>query len=543
MKKKVVSILCLTTMLMTVFAGCGADQGEETKKTDEVKETKQTDDGVRAYVGGTIFESSLDPIKGAMSYGYPFINEALLEVNPDSEYVGDLATDWKVSDDALTYTFNLKENVKFSDGSDFDAEDVVFTYKTVKENQANNENVDLTRLDKVTALDNHTVEFKLSEAYSPFLDTTAMLQIVPSDAYDSELFDTQPIGTGAYKVSQYDANQQIILEANDQYYGDVPEIKKVTLVAMEQEAAFSAAKSGELDIVMVGANYSKEKVDGMTATNFETMDVRNISLPVNPTMTAKDSEGNEVVVGNDVTSDKAVREALSIGINRQEIIDNAFNGVGKPAVNFTDNLVWASTETYEDGRVDEAIKLLEDAGWEDSDNDGIREKGDLKCTFDVYSPGGDQDRYNLAVALAENAKNLGIDIQVKTATWDEVTTLQNTAGIVWGWGQYSPTVLYSLFKSDLFLTGGYDNVVGYKNDVVDQKIDEALAANNQEDAIAAWKEVQKIADADYPELYLVNIEHCFFINDNLDISMDTQIPHPHGHGSPIVCNMKDWKYK
>lgn len=543
MKKKVVSILCLTTMLMTVFTGCGADPGEETKQTDEVKETKQTDDGVRAYVGGTIFESSLDPIKGAMSYGYPFINEALLEVNPDSEYVGDLATDWKVSDDALTYTFNLKENVKFSDGSDFDAEDVVFTYNTVKENQANNENVDLTRLDKVTALDDHTVEFKLSEAYSPFLDTTAMLQIVPSDAYDSELFDTQPIGTGAYKVVQYDTNQQIILEANDQYYGDVPEIKKVTLVAMEQEAAFSAAKSGELDIVMVGSNYSKEKVDGMTATNFETMDVRNISLPVNPTMTAKDSEGNEVVVGNDVTSDKAVREALSIGINRQEIIDNAFNGVGKPAVNFTDNLVWASTETYEDGRVDEAIKLLEDAGWEDSDNDGIREKGDLKCTFDVYSPGGDQDRYNLAVALAENAKNLGIDIQVKTSTWDEVTTLQNTAGIVWGWGQYSPTVLYSLFKSDLFLTGGYDNVVGYKNDVVDQKIDEALAANNQEDAIAAWKEVQKIADADYPELYLVNIEHCFFINDNLDISMDTQIPHPHGHGSPIICNMKDWKYK
>ena len=53
----------------------------------------------------------------------------------------------------------------------------------------------------------------------------------------------------------------------------------------------------------------------------------------------------------------------------------------------------------------------------------------------------------------------------------------------------------------------------------------------------------EIADADYPELYLVNIEHCFFINDNLDISMDTQIPHPHGHGSPIICNMKDWKYK
>ena len=339
-------------------------------------------------------------------------------MNKNSEYVGDLATDWTVSEDALTYTFQLKKDVKFSDGSDFTAEDVVFTYETVKDNQANNENVDLTRLDKVTAVDEYTVEFQLKEAYSPFLDTTAMLQIVPSDAYDSKLFDTQPIGTGAYKVAQYDANQQIILEVNDQYYGDAPQVKKVTLVSMEPEAAFSAAKSGDLDIVMVGSNYSKEQVDGMTATNFETMDVRNISLPVNPESTAKDSEGNEVTVGNNVTSDKAVREALSIGINRQEIIDNAFNGVGKPAVNFTDNLVWASTEDYEDGRVDKAIRLLEDAGWKDTDEYGIREKGSQKCTFDVYAPGGDEDRYNLAVALAENAKDLGIDIQVKTATWD-----------------------------------------------------------------------------------------------------------------------------
>ena len=86
-------------------------------------------------------------------------------------------------------------------------------------------------------------------------------------------------------------------------------------------------------------------------------------------------------------------------------------------------------------------------------------------------------------------------------------------------------------------------MVGYKNDTVDQKIDEALAANNQEDALAAWKEVQKIADADYPELYLVNIEHFYFISDMLDVSVETQIQHPHGHGSPIVCNMKDWKYK
>lgn len=535
MKKRLLSILCTTTMLAAVLSGCGNGQTK--------KEKSNTDTGIKAYVGTTIFDNSLNPVKGAMAYGYPFTNNALLKVNNKSEYVSDLAENWEISEDALTYTFQLKKGIKFSDKSDFTAEDVVFTYETVRENQADNENVDLTRLESVKALDENTVEFKLKEAYSPFLDTTAMLQIVPSDAYDSEEFDTKPIGTGAYKVVQYDANQQIILEANEEYFGKKPEIKRVTIVNMDADAAFAAAKSGELDIVMVGTNYANEKVEGMSLKKFETMDVRNVSLPVRKTSEATDASGKKVTVGNDVTSDIAVREALSIGIDRRKIIDNVFNGIGIPAVNFTDNLIWASTEIYEDNRVEYAQKLLDEAGWKVSDKDGIREKDGQRCTFDLYTSAGDTDRYNLANGLAENAKNLGIEIKVKTATWDEIVTLQNTAAVMWGWGQYSPTVLLSMFESDRFLSGGYDNVVGYDNKEVDSKIAEALSANNQSDAVSAWKEVQEIADADYPNLFLVNIQHCYFINDNLDVSVETQVPHPHGHGSPIICNMEDWKLR
>lgn len=552
MKKRLFATL-LVTLLTVGTIGCSSNESSDTStestvntKTISSEETSIASDSsneITAFVGNNIFDSSMDPIKGAMSYGYPFICNALLKVNSNSEYIGDLAENWTISEDALTYTFNLKHDIKFSDNSDFTADDVVFSYETVKENQANNENVDLTRLESVTALDDYTVEFKLTECYSPFFDTVAMLQIVPSDSYDSELFDTAPIGTGAWKVTQYDTNQQIILEANENSFSGIPDIKKVTLVYMDNDAAFAAAQSGQLDIVMVGTSYANEQINGMTLEKFETMDVRNISLPVLKEQTMIDKDGNEITVGNNVTADKAVREALSIGINRQSIINNAFNGIGVPAVNFTDNLTWASTENYKDGRQDEAMTLLDEAGWKDEDGDGIREKGEQKCTFDIYAPGGDQDRYQLAVALAEDAAQLGIQIIVKTATWDEVTSLQNTAGIVWGWGQYSPTVLYSLFESNLFLTGGYDNVVGYNNPTVDEKINEALSANNQTDAIAAWKEVQSIADADYPYLYLVNIEHCYFINDKLDLSLDTQIPHPHGHGSPIICNMLDWTWK
>ena len=122
----------------------------------------------------------MDPVKGAMPDGYSFTNNALITVDPDSRYTGDLATDWTVSEDALTYTFRLREGVTFHDGSEFTAEDVVFTYNTVKENQGVNENVDLTRMKSVEADGDYSVVFTLDEPYSSFLDQTASLGIVPA---------------------------------------------------------------------------------------------------------------------------------------------------------------------------------------------------------------------------------------------------------------------------------------------------------------------------------------------------------------------------
>lgn len=553
MKKKTI-VLLLSAVLAVSAIGCGKtqetannDNKEETQdaSSNEVAEADTQDDNesINIYVGGSIFDSSMDPVKGFMSYGYPFVNEALIQANPDSEYVADLATDWEVSEDALTYTFTLREGVTFSDGSPFTAEDVVFTYEEVKNNQANNENVDLTKLKSVEADGDYKVVFTLSECYSPFLDTVACLQIVPSDAYDSETFDTQPIGTGAYKVAQYDTNQQIILQVNENYWDNstkTPDIEQVNIISMDQDTAFSNAVSGQLDVVMVSSTYINETIDNMTLHKLETMDVRNVSLPTLPEQVMSDSQGNEYNVGNNVTCDIAVRKALSIGIDRQQIIDNAFNGEGRPSVNFTDNLPWASTETYEDNQVEEAKAILEEAGWVDSDNDGIREKDGLKCSFDLIAPGNDEDRYKLATALSENAKSLGIEINVRNESWDVAVEEENATPIVWGWGQFSPTVIYSTYDSEMFLEAQYANVTGFTNAECDAAIERAFSASNQADANAAWKEAQSIGDKEYPYLYLVNIEHSYFINNNLDISEATQIPHPHGHGSPIICNLKDW---
>jgi peptide/nickel transport system substrate-binding protein len=536
--KRLIAIAFVFFFALSTLAGCTGGGGGDAGSSGEADAEASADaaeNAVVAYVGTTIFDGSLDPVKGAMSYGYPFTNAALLKVNPASEYAPDMAAGWSVSEDALVYTFDLREGVKFSDGSDMTAEDVVFTYETVKARQAENENVDLTRLASVEALGDYAVVFTLSEPFSPFLDTTALLGIVPSDGYDSEAFDRYPIGTGPWKVVQYDANQQIIAEPNAYYYEGAPSIDRVTLVYMDNDAALAAARSGRLDVVMVSPNYASETVEGMTMLPLETMDVRLISLPVLP---AQEHEG--VLVGNDVTSDISVREALAIGIDRETIIQNAFNGIGKPAVGFTSNLIWASGAAYADNRKDEARALLESAGWIDEDGDGFREKGDLACAFDVLAA---EDRYVLAAALAEDAAALGIKINAHSSSWDEISAQMNTEGVVWGWGQYSPTVVRSLFYSAGAFSGGFDNVGAYSNPEVDALIDKALTDARQEDAIADWKQAQLLADADFPYLYIVNIEHCYFVADRLDISAATQIPHPHGHGSPIICNMKDWTLK
>lgn len=551
MKKKIISLLCCMTLAISTaaLAGCGQEEKTAGKKTeaDENAETTETEgseenaDSIVCYVGHGFWDDSLDPVKGGFSYGYDFINNALVRVNSQSEYEGDLAESWEVSEDSLVYTYKLKTGIKFQDGSDFNAGDVVFTYETVMANQGQNEDVDLSKVEKVEALDDTTVQFTLKEPFSPFLDSTAQLGIVPSDGYDSTAYDQMPVGTGPWKVVQYDTEQQLIVEANEDYFEGTPEIKRVTFVDMDNEAAFSNAQSGQLDVVMVQPSYAAETIDGMHVEKLETMDVRNISLPCREPGTITNAEGEEEEVGNAVTSDVAVRKALSIGVNRQEVIDNAFNGVGKPAEGWTSNLIWGNTVEYEDDQTEEAKKLLEEAGWVDEDGDGIREKDGVKCAFEVYTPSDEQDRYMLAAAVAENVKQLGISIEVKQTTWDEITKKAYSQGVVWGYGQYSPMVIDSLFQSEHFTMQAYSNTNGYQNAEVDSLIAKAISANDQEDAVAAWKEAQTAYAEDYPYLFLVNIEHCYFISDRLDISTDTQIPHPHGHGIPIICNMKDWK--
>ena len=164
-------------------------------------------------------------------------------------FVNDLAEDYTLSEDGLTWTFRLREGVKFTDGEALTASDVVFTFETAKTSQSS---LDLTFLEKVEAPDDRTVVFTMSKPTSTFLNTVATVGIVPEHAYGPGYGDA-PIGSGPFKFVQWNKQEQLILEANEDYYGTVPAMKKVTIVFQDEDAAFAAVKAGQADIALTAA--------------------------------------------------------------------------------------------------------------------------------------------------------------------------------------------------------------------------------------------------------------------------------------------------
>ncbi|MDR2982756.1 MAG: ABC transporter substrate-binding protein [Puniceicoccales bacterium] len=496
-------------------------------------------DSLVVSVGSGIVNGNYDPCKGYGSSGYGIFHTALLKITTDVQIESDLASDYTISEDGLVYTFTIRDDVKFSDGESLTPEDVIFTFETTKNSGSS---VDLTMMEKAEIVSGK-VKLTLNKAYSPFIRTIALLGIVPEHAY-SDTYANNHIGTGPFKVKQIDVGQQLIVEPNEYFYGVQSPFQQITFLSIGEEAALAASKSGELDVVMVNPEYAKETVDGMHIETIKTSDNRGFNLPTIPETT----NASGVTVGNNVTSDPAVRRALNIGINRQEIIDNALNGVGTASWTRFEGLTWANEEPgLTDGQVEEARKLLEEAGWVDTDGDGIREKDGVKCEFRITGRTDDLQRYNLAVALSENARQLGINIIAEALDWTTCQDIARNVPTCIGTGNYSYIDVYNALHSsfaDIDIVS-LSNSGMYSNPTVDGYLDAMLAATSENEAIVLAKKAQYDgqtgANVDFPYLWLVNIDHSYFVRDGLNLG--TQRIHPHGHGAPVIQNLNEWTFE
>lgn len=525
--KKFISILAATCMVLSMTA-CG-----ETASTPPAQDAPKNE--IIIALGDTSCSGNFDPTQ-KWNRAYDFFHSCLMTFDEDLNMVTDLATEYGISEDNLVYTFKLREDVKFSDGTEMTAEDVVFTYEKAKESGLS---INLTMLEKAEAVDAHTVRFTLSEPYSPFLANTTFLGIVSKDAWD-ESYGLHPVGTGKYKLVQLDQDQQMILQANEYYYGTKPSIEKVTVLSLSDDMVYPAIQAGTVDLANIPANQAGKEIPGYHILSCETNVTKFLHLPCIPEETAVDGTKR----GNTVTADKAIREALNIGINRQEIVSNVLNGYGAPAYFLLENMAWSNeSPAFEDGRTEEACALLEKAGWVDTDGDGVREKDGRKAQFQVNGSANETERYNIAVAVAQQAKQLGIQIDVVSAPWSDCRAQAATIPTVWSVGNYQSIDVSNYAYSKLGGVSWY-NPSFYHNEKVDAYIEQATATT-PEKALEYWKQAQFDGETgmnvDLPYLPVILANDVYYVRDGLDVGK--QRVHDHGMGGlSIIYNMEQWRY-
>ncbi|MGB3375974.1 MAG: ABC transporter substrate-binding protein [Microbacterium sp.] len=494
---------------------------------------------------GNIAGGEFDPLKGWGSRPAQIrpIHSSLLMIDKDVNFVGDLAADYGVSDDALTWTFELRENAKWSTGEPVLASDVVFTYELLKDDGTR---FDLSFVDAIVAVDDHSVEIRLSEPRSTFVSQLSEIPILPEAHYGPD-YSSDPIGSGPYQVADFQVGQQLILEPNPYYFGGTPGFEKLTFLFLSEDAALAAARAGTVDVAYVPPAYADQEVPGMTLQSFETVDSRALTLPTLPAGSTGMIRGAEVAVGNDVTSDLAVRQALNIGLDRDEIVESVLQGHGRPAYTLVDDMPWFNEETvFEDGRVEEARKLLADAGWADGDGDGIVEKDGTPAQSTLLYPADDQLRADLALVVAEQAKEFGIGITLEGTTWDGIYLDGKANAVTWGGGRHHAHQVYEMYSSEVIDTG-YNNMPQYTDETVDGYLRNALDATTQEEANEFWKKAQWDGttgfageQGDASIVWLVRIDHVYLVRDGLDLG--EQPIQGHGHEWALFNTIGQWKW-
>ena len=542
MKKRMIMLFLSTAMILGLMTGCGG-AGKETHTADLSQTEKVGESEGRGEVIISISSEpdSLDPCMGWGHGTTPLVQSTLVEYKQDMSFRNDLATEYHLSEDGLVWTFKIRDDVKFTDGEALTASDVVFTFNTAKSSQSS---LDLTFMDKVEAPDDVTVIFTLKKPTSTFLNTVATVGIVPEHAYDED-YGIHPIGSGPFKFVQWNKQEQLILEANEDYYGTVPAMKKVIIVFQDEDAAFAAVKAGQVDIGLTAATLATNEIEGYKVEAITTVDNRGLTLPVSPAEGKMTESGYPY--GNDVTCHIEIRQALAYGIDREMIADAALNGFATPCYSENDGFPWNNPEVKIETDADYAKQLLADAGWADTDGDGIVEMDGLKAEFTCLYPSGDSVRQAIAMATAEQAKTLGILMNVEGTSWDDISKRMFSEAVCMGWGSSNPYTTYCLFHTDNMLKDDYYNPEGYSNPVVDGYLNGAMEALTVEEANKNWQLSQwdgttgTAMKGDCPWVWLVNIQHLYYAREGLNIC--EQQLHAHGSSMPLLQNLKDWTWE
>lgn len=519
-------LFILVTLLISVafiFAACGGgddledameDEREETEETEEASEEESSGE---ATEGGTVTIGTLsDPVLLLPTHSSDtasgdiedIIFNQLVRIDEDIVIQPELAKDWEISDDGLTYTFEIHEGVTFHDGEPLTADDVAFTFNVFIDEDYTGPRAGYFRaLEEVEALDDTTVEFRLSEVDARFLANLGfgimpehILGDVAAEDFEEHDFTSNPIGSGPFKFEEWVDGQYVQLEANEDYWEGAPKLDRITIsVVGDQNAMMAQLEAGDIDIATVPAT------DFETANGWDEEGL--ISL-----RSTLGYQYNYMGFNTrlDMFADVETRQAITHAIDRQTLIDEIGQGQGEVAHGPVSPLSWAYPDEMPEFPydIDRAKELLAEAGWEEG-ADGILERDGERFEFTIKTNSGNQIREDIAVILQSMLNEVGIDVSVEFVEWgaflDQVYPPNwDFDVIILGWALGTDPDPRAIWHSEEIEQG--QNYTGYSDPEVDKLIDENVKIVDQDERAEALGEIfSRIAEAQpYTFLYYPN---------------------------------------
>ncbi len=487
MKKRAIS-LCLAGLMAVSLAGCG---GAGT--TEKAAEASGTETGAAAEIGNSekkeelVFVNyrdirDLNPhLYAGEMYAQEMLYETLVNITADG-YEGCLAESWDISEDGKTYTFHIRDGVKFSDGEVCDANAIKANFDAIIENKDRHTWLEMMNLlVGVSAPDDKTFVIELSEPYYPLLTelgvTRPFAMISPKAMKDGSTKDgvNAYIGTGPYVLTDFVTDEYAVFEANENYWGEQPKIKKITVkVIPDNQTRILALEKGEIDMI-----FGKNMIDADAINQYTGNDKFTVSLS-DPTST------RQIVLNTtrDVLADKEVRQALQHATNKQTISEGIFYGLEQPA-----DTLFAKTVPYCDidlepyaYDVELAQSMLDEAGWVVG-SDKIREKDGQKLNIDLLYNSDSVTEKAIAEYLQSEYQKIGIALNIhgeeeqsyrdnmKAGNFDMVFN------ICWG-TPYDPQSSLAAMRAPVY--GDYAAQLGLEDKAdIDQAITDILVSTDE----------------------------------------------------------------
>lgn len=489
---------------------------------------------------------TLNPLAGFDNNGTGKINESLytLEGSPNQlpQIVPLLAADEpKISSDARTWTISLRTDASFSDGTTFEASDVVASYQTIMDPASASPILGtLTNLAEVKALDAHTVEFTLRESQVSF-KTALLIGIAPSEAVisgqrvEESVLNRAPVGTGPYRVDSI-GPARLVLVANPDFRDGEAAVKRVTYeAAPDDNARAQRMMAGDFDGTVLPPRLAQS-----FATNPEFDEV---------VATSADWRGLSLPADNPLTGDAQVRLALNLAVDRQVLIDGVLAGAGRPAHTFVPA---EYGEAFDPSAVfahdpQRAAALLDEAGWV-AGSDSMRSKNGTPAAFTLMYNPGDAMRRDLSLAFSAQMQQLGIDVSVEAATFETAEPRAGTDAIMLGGGDTPydvDTQLYKMLHSSYPATGAYyDNPSRFADPAMDKALEAGRTSLDPAKRAAAYREVQRRYVKDPSMVLLAFIDHTYIqrasVSETWQGTGTLLEPHDHGTAWGPWAKIGDW---